>query len=52
MARKSFNLTQDSDVDRWNEIKKQEINCRDNPNLTDVELFRDMMDHYEERDTE
>lgn len=47
MDRKDINLTKEEDVKQWNRIKQQEINRRDDPNLKDTELLRDMMDHYE-----
>lgn len=52
MTRKSINLVREEDVEQWKDIKMQEIQERDNPDLGDTELLRDMMDHYQERDSD
>jgi len=46
--RKTINLTQPEDIEQWNDIKMHEQQRRDNPDLKDTELLRDMMDQYEE----
>lgn len=48
MSRKSINLVQDEDVQRWKRIKMKEIQRRDDPDLGDTELLREFMDRYEE----
>lgn len=47
MSRKSINLTNEDDVQQWKRIKLSEIERRDDPDLGDVELLRDLMDEYE-----
>ena len=45
--KKSLNLYGD-DKERWHKIKLQEIDERDDPDLSDIDILREMMDLYEE----
>jgi len=46
--RKSINMNQEQDIQQWKDIKMKEINEREDPDLGDTELLREMMDTYEE----
>jgi hypothetical protein len=48
MGRKSINLVKDDDVQRWKRIKLKEIQRRNNPDLGDTALLREMMSVYED----
>lgn len=48
MSRKTINLNKECDVEKWSSIKMAEINKRDNPDLGDTQLLREMMDVFEQ----
>lgn len=45
--KKSLNLYGD-DKERWQKIKLNQIDERDDPDLSDIDVLREMMDLYED----
>ena len=49
-GRKTLNMYQQEDIQLWNDLKREKIEEEDDPDVKDIDLLRDVLQHYNECD--
>ena len=48
--KKTLNMYQQEDIELWKDLKREKIEREDDPDVRDIDLLRDILQHYNKCD--